>query len=159
MAHGEGLARRGRLSLPSSEAQKKESRPVPTKRGLNTTRPLLALSFAACQERPGRPKSPPYTCEHVPIYEYRCRQGHVFEVMQSMTDDPVTACTECRAPVERVFHPVAVHFKGSGFYSTDYGRKRSGDSGSSGNGKSDSKETSPATSGESSTASSGSSDD
>jgi putative FmdB family regulatory protein len=60
----------------------------------------------------------------VPIYEYRCSNGHVFEVMQSMSDDPVTKCRECGAPVERVFHPVAVHFKGSGFYTTDYGRNR-----------------------------------
>lgn len=45
-----------------------------------------------------------------------------------MTDDPVTECTECAAPVERVYHPVAVHFKGSGFYTTDYGRGKGGDS-------------------------------
>src|SRR5512142_97681 len=62
----------------------------------------------------------------MPIYEYRCEQGHTFEVMQRMTDDPVSTCQTCEAPVERVFHPVAVHFKGSGFYNTDYGtRKRS----------------------------------
>ena len=62
----------------------------------------------------------------MPIYEYRCDQGHTFEVMQRMTDDPVSSCQTCDAPVERVFHPVAVHFKGSGFYNTDYGtRKRS----------------------------------
>jgi putative FmdB family regulatory protein len=62
----------------------------------------------------------------MPIYEYRCEQGHTFEVMQRMTDDPVVTCQTCDAPVERVFHPVAVHFKGSGFYNTDYGtRKRS----------------------------------
>jgi putative FmdB family regulatory protein len=62
----------------------------------------------------------------MPIYEYRCEQGHTFEVMQRMTDDPVVSCQTCSAPVERVFHPVAVHFKGSGFYNTDYGtRKRS----------------------------------
>jgi putative FmdB family regulatory protein len=61
----------------------------------------------------------------VPIYEYRCTNGHLFEVMQSMSDDPVAACEVCGAPVERVFHPVAVHFKGSGFYTTDYGRNRS----------------------------------
>src|SRR5665811_2044414 len=43
-----------------------------------------------------------------------------------MSDDPVTACETCSAPVQRVFHPIAVHFKGSGFYNTDYGtRKRS----------------------------------
>ena len=58
----------------------------------------------------------------MPIYEYRCSDGHNFEVLQSMTDDPVTACTICGKPVQRVFHPVAVHYKGSGFYSTDYGR-------------------------------------
>jgi putative FmdB family regulatory protein len=62
----------------------------------------------------------------LPIYEYRCRNGHNFEVLQSMSDDPVTECEVCSAPVERVFHPVAVHFKGSGFYSTDYGRNRGG---------------------------------
>ena len=56
----------------------------------------------------------------MPIYEYRCENGHQFEVIQSMSADPVTACEECGAPVERVFHPIAVHFKGSGFYNTDY---------------------------------------
>jgi putative FmdB family regulatory protein len=62
----------------------------------------------------------------MPIYEYRCEQGHTFEVMQRMSDGPVLSCQNCSAPVERVFHPVAVHFKGSGFYNTDYGtRKRS----------------------------------
>jgi putative FmdB family regulatory protein len=60
----------------------------------------------------------------VPIYEYKCANGHVFETVQSMSDDPITACPECGAPVERVFHPIAVHFKGSGFYSTDYGSKK-----------------------------------
>jgi putative FmdB family regulatory protein len=60
----------------------------------------------------------------MPIYEYRCENGHTFEVMQRMTDDPVTRCTVCGAPVQRVFHPVAVHFKGSGFYNTDYGTKK-----------------------------------
>src|SRR6185312_9393013 len=59
----------------------------------------------------------------MPIYEYRCPNGHQFEVFQAMSDDPVSVCRECGAPVERVFHPVAVHFKGSGFYTTDYARK------------------------------------
>ena len=59
----------------------------------------------------------------MPIYEYRCLNGHTFEVIQSMSDDPVATCEECGAPVECVFRPVAVHFKGSGFYSTDYGAK------------------------------------
>ena len=67
----------------------------------------------------------------MPIYEYRCENGHLFEVMQKIADPPVTACGTCEAPVQRVFHPVAVHFKGSGFYNTDYGtskRKRELDS-------------------------------
>jgi putative FmdB family regulatory protein len=60
----------------------------------------------------------------MPIYEYRCERGHQFEVMQKMTDDPVQSCARCEAPVQRVFHPVAVHFKGKGFYNTDYGTRR-----------------------------------
>ena len=59
----------------------------------------------------------------MPVYEYRCEKGHTFEVMQRMSDDSVTSCTVCGAPCHRVLHPVAVHFKGSGFYTTDYGRK------------------------------------
>jgi len=59
----------------------------------------------------------------VPIYEYKCPQGHVFELFQRMSDPPPAACEICgEGPVERVLYPVAVHFKGSGFYSTDYGR-------------------------------------
>lgn len=65
----------------------------------------------------------------MPTYEYRCKDGHNFEVVQRMSDDPVKVCEVCGAPVDRVFHPVAVHFKGSGFYSTDYGRNRGGGSG------------------------------
>jgi putative FmdB family regulatory protein len=62
----------------------------------------------------------------MPIYEYKCENGHVFDAMQRMSEDPLSICQECEAPVKRVFHPVAVHFKGSGFYNTDYGtRKRS----------------------------------
>jgi putative FmdB family regulatory protein len=62
----------------------------------------------------------------MPIYEYRCENDHLFEVVQRMSDDPLEACTVCGAPVQRVFHPVAVHFKGSGFYNTDYGKKKKG---------------------------------
>jgi putative FmdB family regulatory protein len=59
----------------------------------------------------------------MPIYEYRCPNGHTFEVFQRMSDPPVSVCETCGAgPVEKVLFPVAVHFKGSGFYSTDYGR-------------------------------------
>jgi len=67
----------------------------------------------------------------MPIYEYRCPNNHVFEVFQRMSDSPVETCEVCGAgPVVRVLYPVAVHFKGSGFYTTDYGRgsKRSKDS-------------------------------
>ena len=61
----------------------------------------------------------------MPIYEYRCPNGHVFEVFQRMDDPPPEQCEVCGAsPVQRVMLPVAVHFKGSGFYSTDYGRSR-----------------------------------
>jgi putative FmdB family regulatory protein len=80
----------------------------------------------------------------MPIYEYRCTNGHEFEVFQSMADDPVSTCEVCGAQVERIFRPVAVHFKGSGFYTTDYARKSkataSGDgAGDSSDSKSDSK--------------------
>ena len=83
----------------------------------------------------------------MPIYEYKCENGHVFEALQKMADDPLTVCEQCGAPVQRVFHPVAVHFKGSGFYTTDYGSGKaaansssdnSSDSGSSDSGSSDS---------------------
>jgi putative FmdB family regulatory protein len=62
----------------------------------------------------------------MPTYEYKCDNGHVFEVMQRMADDPIAVCEVCEAPVQRVFHPIAVHFKGSGFYTTDYKNKQSG---------------------------------
>jgi putative FmdB family regulatory protein len=73
----------------------------------------------------------------MPIYEYRCAKGHTFEVTQRMVDDPLTDCTQCGAPVQRVFHPVAVHFKGSGFYTTDYGKKKAGASSTSSESKSE----------------------
>jgi putative FmdB family regulatory protein len=72
----------------------------------------------------------------MPIYEYRCDRGHTFEVMQRMSDEPLTVCEEHGTPVQRVFHPVAVHFKGSGFYNTDYGKKKK--SGAADSGKSES---------------------
>ncbi len=59
----------------------------------------------------------------MPIYEYRCDNGHTFEVLQRMSDAPVATCETCEAPVQQVFHPIAVHFKGKGFYNTDYGTK------------------------------------
>jgi putative FmdB family regulatory protein len=80
----------------------------------------------------------------VPIYEYRCPNGHLFEVFHGMTEDGPAACEVCgEAPLQRVLHPVAVHYKGSGFYSTDYGRKskqpgKDGSSSDSGGSSSDS---------------------
>ena len=92
----------------------------------------------------------------MPIYEYRCPNGHLFELFQRMSDDPPEQCEVCgAAPVERVLHPVAVHYKGSGFYTTDYGKgsaKRSdaskdGDSSSSSSSDSDSSSSSSSDSG------------
>jgi putative FmdB family regulatory protein len=60
----------------------------------------------------------------MPIYEYRCEKGHTFEVLQRMADDALDACEVCSAPASRVLHAPAVHFKGSGFYNTDYGTKK-----------------------------------
>ncbi|HEY1286587.1 MAG TPA: FmdB family zinc ribbon protein [Solirubrobacterales bacterium] len=73
----------------------------------------------------------------MPIYEYKCANGHVFDVIQRITDEPLTECQECGAPAERVLHPVAVHFKGSGFYNTDYGKRKGGAAGADGAKESD----------------------
>ena len=89
----------------------------------------------------------------MPIYEYKCPNGHLFEVIHGMTEEGPSVCEVCgEGPLRRVLHPVAVHYKGSGFYSTDYGRKKkaaakeggastdstSGDSSGSGSGSSES---------------------
>jgi putative FmdB family regulatory protein len=73
----------------------------------------------------------------VPTYEYKCPNGHVFEVFKRISDPPPEECPVCNAgPVQTVLYPVPVHFRGSGFYSTDYGRgsrkEKSTDSSSSG---------------------------
>jgi putative FmdB family regulatory protein len=98
----------------------------------------------------------------MPIYEYRCTNGHRFEVLQKIADEPLTECEECGAPATRVLHPVAIHFKGSGFYSTDYGRgKKSGSaerSESSGDGKSSDSKSSDSKSSDSKSAESGKSE-
>jgi putative FmdB family regulatory protein len=86
----------------------------------------------------------------VPIYEYRCPNGHTFEVFQRMSDPPVESCQVCgTAPVEKLLFPVAVHFKGKGFYSTDYGRGSRG-AGKDGDGGGTAKESSSGDSGSSS---------
>ena len=59
----------------------------------------------------------------MPTYEYKCPNGHVFEVFKRIIEPPPERCEVCgAAPVETVLYPVPVHFRGSGFYSTDYGR-------------------------------------
>jgi len=82
----------------------------------------------------------------LPIYEYRCPNGHVFERFQAITAPAPEVCDVCGAsPVELVLYPVAIHYKGSGFYSTDYGKGKAakakeaagGDSGSSSGGSSE----------------------
>jgi putative FmdB family regulatory protein len=74
----------------------------------------------------------------MPIYEYKCENGHVFDVIQKMTDEPLRECQECGAPAARVLSAPAIHFKGSGFHNTDYGTKRGGggNGGSEGGGES-----------------------
>ena len=67
----------------------------------------------------------------MPIYEYKCDNGHVFDVIQRMADEPLSKCEECGAPAARVLTPPAIHFKGSGFHNTDYGTKRGGGNGGS----------------------------
>ena len=74
----------------------------------------------------------------MPIYEYKCENGHVFEVIQRMTDEPLHECEECGAPAARVLTPPAIHFKGSGFHNTDYGKRKSGSNGGSESSGSDS---------------------
>jgi putative FmdB family regulatory protein len=94
----------------------------------------------------------------VPIYEYKCENGHVFDVIQRMSDEALTECQECGAPAQRVLHPVAIHFKGSGFHNTDYGKKKgaSNGGGSSEGSKSSSESSSSSDSSSASEGSSGS---
>jgi putative FmdB family regulatory protein len=103
----------------------------------------------------------------MPIYEYKCPNGHLLEVFHGMSEPGPQKCEVCgESPMERVLHPVAVHYKGSGFYSTDYGRggrKGAKDSGSSdsssssssGDSSSSGSSSSPNDGGSSSTSSSG----
>jgi putative FmdB family regulatory protein len=70
----------------------------------------------------------------MPIYEYKCDEGHVFEAFQSINDEALDTCTECGAPARRVLNAPAIHFKGSGFYTTDYGSKSKAKASSSSSG-------------------------
>ncbi len=90
------------ISVTASDAEREGPRPA----GGEAITPAPLLAFPS-----------------VPTYEYRCPEGHVFELFQRFADPPATECQTCGAsPVTKVLYPVAVHFKGSGFYSTDYGR-------------------------------------
>ena len=75
----------------------------------------------------------------MPIYEYRCENDHRFEAFQSMADDALDTCEVCGAPAQRVLSAPAVHFKGSGFYTTDYARKGKGKAASGDGGGGESK--------------------
>jgi putative FmdB family regulatory protein len=59
----------------------------------------------------------------MPIYEYRRPDGTTFEIQQSFSEDPLAVDPDSGVPVERVLHAPAVHFKGKGFYNTDYGTR------------------------------------
>jgi putative FmdB family regulatory protein len=81
----------------------------------------------------------------MPIYEYRCENGHQFEAFQSMSEEALDSCEVCDAPASRILHAPAVHFKGSGFYTTDYARKGAKKAGAESGGdagKADSKDSS-----------------
>lgn len=107
----------------------------------------------------------------MPTYEYRCAEGHLTETFAKMSDPPLKKCPECGKKVERVLFAPPIHFKGSGYYSTDYGKggkkatkekSESGDSAksdSSDSKKSDSGSTSTTTKASDSSSSSSSSSD
>jgi putative FmdB family regulatory protein len=93
----------------------------------------------------------------MPTYDYLCDNGHRFEFVQRITEDALTECIECGAPVRRLLHAPAIHYKGSGFYSTDYGSKKRGPNGAGQESKSESSSSSG--SGDSSSSSTTSSSD
>src|SRR3954451_10952412 len=84
---------------------------------------MVTGSSAMGRQRSRRCRWPSYTASAMPIYEYRRTDGSTFEVLQSIMDDPLTVDPDTGQAVERVLHAPAVHFKGSGFYNTDYGTR------------------------------------
>ena len=95
----------------------------------------------------------------MPIYEYKCDEGHVFEVFQSINDEALSSCTECGSPARRVLNAPAIHFKGSGFYTTDYGSKSKARSAASSDGGDSDSSDSGSGNGSSGSSDSGSSSD
>lgn len=76
----------------------------------------------------------------MPIYGYRCSNcSHEFEIQQRMSDQPLKACPKCQGKLNKILYPVGISFKGSGFYTTDYGSGKSAAAASS-NGASTSSE-------------------
>ncbi len=77
----------------------------------------------------------------MPTYEYACRScGDHLEVVQSFKDDPLTVCPSCQGELRKVFSPIGIAFKGSGFYKTDSrpGSKKAPASAAAGSGTSES---------------------
>ena len=74
----------------------------------------------------------------MPTYDYLCENGHRFDLVQRFSDEALEKCVECDAPCKRLLHAPAIHFKGSGFYSTDYGSKKRGPNGAGQESKSES---------------------
>jgi predicted nucleic acid-binding Zn ribbon protein len=95
----------------------------------------------------------------VPIYEYRRPDGTTFEIQQSFSEDALTVDPDTGVPVERVLHPPAVHFKGKGFYNTDYGTRNRQRETAAAEGASSSKESSSKDSGSDGSSSPGDSKD
>src|SRR4051794_1368971 len=102
----------------------------------------------------------------MPTYQYACTScGEALEVVQKFSDDPLTVCPACEGRLRKLFSPVGVVFKGSGFYKTDSrsrsssgsssASKSSSDSGSSGSGSGSGSDSSGSDSSSSSDSSSG----
>jgi putative FmdB family regulatory protein len=77
----------------------------------------------------------------MPTYGYRCGScGHQFEIVQRISDDPLSTCPLCQGKLSKMLYPVGISFKGSGFYTTDYKGSGNGSAGSSSNGTASDKE-------------------
>jgi putative FmdB family regulatory protein len=60
----------------------------------------------------------------MPLYDYKCTKcGHIFEVMQKISEEPLKFCPQCKGLIKRLISPAGIIFKGSGFHVTDYGKK------------------------------------